>query len=616
MTLKVTQLSIKETMDELSNHTWQIPKFQRDFIWTQTQIYELLKSIFLGRPIGLLTLWAQPQGTTHTAHEPVTYKKVIFGGEKDQPAIIDLVLDGRQRLTTLAIAFGGLRPPNASFSLSGDWFLDLDADPDDDKFIVYLKRSEVNNRSLTQMSNCLSEALIPLNQCNKLNEFNQNIKSSHFYPNQELPEESILNKRSERIAMFLDIYKTFQIPVARIPSTVTLSEVCEIFDVLNTTGTKVSTFDLIHNLLYADTTGKFNLRELFTKYKQDYNSLSLLLDEDRPDFFNQIVTGCYIGLPEKFRLRRKPTDKKKYISSIKGGELVETPTPFYEEFNDEILRIDTFASQIYTDVFGSEFKLKELPYPVSIILYLSLRWKNEKVLKDREKFDTQKLNSLFRAFFWRNAISGRYDQGFLTLFSTDLNKLSEILITYQKDPNWANVFDQKLTEYFGKDYEKDSLEDLIDNIKNGELRGAFRQALAMHLYTKVRHDIVSGDLLDRSSNDRSKKVELHHIYPNQHCIDIKGDFQILQDCPMIVQSIANLVPLSADSNKKWKTRSPGTAILDFELTTDDHKQYFREAFIPDEAYEILAGGNSDPEKFWNIRAKAIATEICELQNVK
>ena len=38
-----------------------------------------------------------------------------------------------------------------------------------------------------------------------------------------------------------------------VPSSYSLSEICEIFEVLNTTGTKVSTVDLIHSWLFSET---------------------------------------------------------------------------------------------------------------------------------------------------------------------------------------------------------------------------------------------------------------------------------------------------------------------------------------------------------------------------
>jgi uncharacterized protein with ParB-like and HNH nuclease domain len=43
------------------------------------------------------------------------------------------VLDGRQRLTALAIAFGGLRESDARRGFSGRWFINLDADPEENE---------------------------------------------------------------------------------------------------------------------------------------------------------------------------------------------------------------------------------------------------------------------------------------------------------------------------------------------------------------------------------------------------------------------------------------------------------------------------------------------------
>src|SRR6516165_3407763 len=112
MHLEVSRLTISEVLRLLSEGKWQIPKFQREFIWTQTQIIELLHSVFRPRPIGLITTWVQPETKPQCEAEPVRLKATEFKRWKDDPAVVKFVLDGRQRLTTLAIAFGGLKNPD------------------------------------------------------------------------------------------------------------------------------------------------------------------------------------------------------------------------------------------------------------------------------------------------------------------------------------------------------------------------------------------------------------------------------------------------------------------------------------------------------------------------
>src|SRR5882724_2381179 len=112
MSLAVTQKPIDDILTFLRKGEWQVPKFQRDFIWTKSQVFGLLYSIFVSRPIGLITLWNQPQGDPLTDSEPIRIKGAMFKNFTKNPAVMKLVLDGRQRLTALTMAFGGLSSPD------------------------------------------------------------------------------------------------------------------------------------------------------------------------------------------------------------------------------------------------------------------------------------------------------------------------------------------------------------------------------------------------------------------------------------------------------------------------------------------------------------------------
>jgi hypothetical protein len=616
MTLEVTRKSIGDTLSLLEKYEWQIPKFQRDFIWNRSQVFELLKSIFAGRPIGLITLWAQPQGQPYTAHEPIKLRNVPFGTDKPDPAVIKLVLDGKQRLTTLAIAFGKLRPPDARFQFSEDWFINLDAEPDSDNVIKYEKPSDVIRKKLTTEGVCLAEALIPLHHYKKLNQYNQNINNSAFYPEGKFPSDEIRAKRSIRLGTLSDMIKTYQIPIAELPESVTLQEVCEIFNVLNTTGTKVSTFDLIHNLIYSDTFGSFNLRDCFKKIREEQTSLQHLCDPNRQDYFAQIVTGCYLSRPQEERIRRERSVSTEFINSIKGGDLIDTPTTFYQEIVGDLEKIDGYTADFFNDILGGEFKLKELPYPVSVILYLSLRWKRDKILNDHEKYSIEQLHRVYKAFFWRNVFTTRYDQGFLTLFATDLKKLSDMLIQNKDSQNWVDECNSALNNIFT--YENIALteEEIRLIVTNGDIRGAIRQALTLILLSKVKNDVISKKPLNRLNDDKKTKVELHHIFPAQWCNDNWKHHPILRDNQEIVNSIVNFIPMTAESNKKWLTYSPATAIATFGLNSEANKTIFNQAFISNDLFEILNKTNPDPDEFFDLRAKEISKYIYNLQFIQ
>jgi len=540
-----------------------------------------------------------------------------------------LVLDGRQRLTALAIVFGGLHTPDDRYSYSGQYFLDLDADFESDKFIKYKKQREISKEQLDSQPNCVAKALIPLADYKNLNLYNQNIHNEDFYPFGKFPNKDIRAKRSHLLGYLYQAFQNCQIPIAELPETITLAEVCEIFDVLNTTGTKVSTFDLIHNSLYADTSGDFNLRNHFNKYQDETGSLRFLCDPDRNDYLCQIVTGCYLSEPEpikKIHFKNKQTIKgntsakereELHIKSIKGGDLIETPTSFYQFFNENIGKIDSYCFTLFGEVLGGEFRLKQVPYPVSLILYVSLRWRTELHPK-QDDFTTEELNRLFRAFFWRNSLSGRYDQGFLTLFASDVKHLEEILtsnVAYRGSAEWCSKCDNKLDILF-EENKLLSQEDLEEKMVLSEIHGALKQTVDLFLYSRIRKDIVSGTSLDRFTEDKNLKVQLHHIYPQKWCADNKGSHPILQEDDKIINCAANLVPLTMGSNNQWKTKAPNTAIIDFNLANPEAKRRFKDAYIDERSYSILASQSTDPKAFWEHRSQAIASELYKLQLVR
>lgn len=615
MSLDVTRKTISAVLEALQKGMWKIPAFQRDFVWKQNQVYALIDSIFRSRPIGLLTLWEQPQGNPHTQSLKVRLRTKEFGTFEKDPAQLALVLDGRQRLTSLAIVFGGLRETDGKMLFSGHWFLDLNKDPDTEDIVVYKKRSEYAREKLETLSECVNVGLLPLDRYSEFQQYLGGIFDSTRYPNNTLPDRATLEARQHRLAGYSQLFLEFQIPVAELPSSVTLPQVCDIFDVLNQTGTRVSTFDLMHNTIFADTQGQFELRKKLAQWSTDLPNFGLLCSDSRPDYLCQVVTGCYLS--ERTQVGRRSAQ---LVSSVKGGDLLATPTPFYERFAQNVGAIDTYCSVLFSaDVLGGKASLAEIPYPTSAILFLSLNWAREFTLEEEDKFSPARLARLFRAFFWGNAFTGRYDQGFLTQFAKDRKLLLEILIAggAQSEDTWPAFADAKLSDViFGTQNRRKSATDLAEMLLDGNSRGAVSDAIYLFLMCSISNDITDGSRLDRFSTDQAKRVDLHHIYPQDWCKNNSAHHQIFADPETAsVNCYANLTPLRAEVNREWKTREPKTAFAYFNLDTADPEvaQRLKRAFFSSEALSAIA--SVDPAAFLNARATNIAKELEKLQFV-
>ncbi len=631
MSLEVVRMSVDKILEKLRQGEWQVPKFQREFVWVPEQVFGLLDSIFKSRPIGLVTLWGQPQGAPHTTCEPITLRNAQFKHFTKDPAVMKLILDGRQRLTVITMAFGGLKESDARRNYSGRWFLNIDAEPEGEQFIVYKTPKQVDAEQLLTPAVCLAKALVPLDEYEKFKVYSGNVNNPDFYPSGLLPSSDVRTRRSNLLGDFHERFLTFQVPIAELPDSVSLAEVCEIFDVLNTTGTKVSTFDLIHNLNFAITKGAFDLRGRFESCQEEYGQLSMLCDPNRQEFFCQMVTGCYLTEPEP-RSRKavegksagngsgteKPTGED-LIRNIRGGDLLATPTTYYETFSKNLPKVDSYCSTLFSpEVLGAKVSLKELPYPASVIHYIALRWAQEKPASNNELFTVSRLNELFRAFFWANALSGRYDQGFLTKFAVDLKNLRNLLSTTSEleEADWRDRCNKEIEEsFFTVQNRRQSKDEIKALLLEGELRGAAKQALALFMFGRITADLIEGTPLDRFSEDQAEKVQLHHIYPKDWCKNNLAHHAILQNNDVIVNAFANLVPLKARSNNSWKTKSPSTAINEFGLSYANDPARFDRAFLDAECFAILERSNPDPGEFWNRRATLLAADLYKLQFV-
>lgn len=610
MSLEVTRKGISEILAILKKGEWQIPQFQREFIWSPEQVKNLINSFIKSYPIGLITIWDQPQNKPHTPGEPLKLKDGTEYKEYDKdPSVIKLVLDGKQRLTSLAMLFGGLHTRDDRYSYSGGWFVDIDALANDDEtnIVKYKKQREISTEELTTLTVCVRRALIPLSEFDDLGDYLANINNPDIYPSGEYPSKEVRESRTAALNKLLQNYSQFQVPVAEIPSSVDLGSVCEIFDVLNTTGTKVSTFDLIHNLLFKFSSGKFLLRDNFKSYS-DKDHFGNLCDARRQEYFNQLVTGCYLSENDPF----KSSNPNESVTSIKGKDLIDTPLTFYQKIDESIDEIDNYAHGLFKDVLHGTFRLSEIPYPVQVVLYMSLRW--HLAISGKNDDETiNDLNKIFRAFFWRNTLTTRYDQGFLTQFSTDLRSLKAILEDniVNRGASWAQLVNVQLDNLFGPEYQARSKDNLVEIVKDDDIKGALNQGITLLINSKATKDLLTGDDLDRFTDEKSKKVQLHHIFPRQWCRDNAGRHTIIGE--LGENNYANLIPLTASSNNNWKSKSPATAIRDFKIDFTSRSDIFEKGYIRSDDFAKLQ--NDEIKGFWESRAEAIADDLFKAQYV-
>lgn len=99
-------------LDQVDSGTMLLPEFQRGYVWNREQVRELMRSLFRGYPVGSLLVW-------ETEADP----GAVRGASEPGAGVRLLLLDGQQRITTLYGIVRG-RPP-AFFEGRADAFTGL-----------------------------------------------------------------------------------------------------------------------------------------------------------------------------------------------------------------------------------------------------------------------------------------------------------------------------------------------------------------------------------------------------------------------------------------------------------------------------------------------------------
>lgn len=220
---------------EIADGHIQVPRFQRDFVWTEDQQLELFRSIRMGTPIGCVMMWRTNRQDVRARDKLGPY---ILSSSSEP--IRSYVIDGHQRLATL---FGALHVPADGDQLP-ERIAYFDLNQDD---FLFAPREQAADPLWLPLRYVLDfSSLLPF----------QRSFAGH-------PHEKNLVRRTDIVVTAFSTYKIPVLPVA----TNDLDHVTRTFQRINSQGTVMSEVHMVTALTWSKT---FDLNERIAAWKEEH----------------------------------------------------------------------------------------------------------------------------------------------------------------------------------------------------------------------------------------------------------------------------------------------------------------------------------------------------------
>jgi hypothetical protein len=339
--------SVAELIGDIEKGRLVLPEFQRGYVWKAKAVRGFLDSLYRGYPTGSFLIWRTP--------DPGRVRGQDENGDGDSN-VFQLILDGQQRLTSIYTLMKGTPPP---FYEAEKLYFDLYFNLLDEEFSYY-KKTTMKDRA----------EWVPVTEF-----FRRGLPDFFRARTEDDPDTQALYMENFAKLQRLDAIRNYSYFVTSVSET-KIDRVVEIFNLVNSTGTKLSKSDLaLAHICSSWPEARQTLRDAQAIYESHgfHFGLDILVR-----FISTVATGS--GLYEP--LYNTP------IGEVKAAWRKVEPALDY--------LINTLRAEAYID---SDQHLKS-PYPLVPLMVRIVR--NGGVFVDQgEKRDF--LHWMFAALMW-----GRY----------------------------------------------------------------------------------------------------------------------------------------------------------------------------------------------------------------
>ena len=501
----------KVLLSQIDDCEMALPDFQRDFVWQPGQTRSLIVSLAKGFPAGSLL-------TIESGDKMFEARAFAGAPELNGKRPKYLVLDGQQRLTSLYQALYGTGEHLYFFSFKK--YLETE---DIEEAIIYERRDR-GEKYYDTLENQAKYGVLPLQVIfggKGYHKWVRDIQNEIEKRETDGKQVGFINSQIDEIdeiyEMYIEPIEAYKFPVVTLPDTTSLEAVCTIFETLNSTGVRLSVFDLLAARFFSQ---KENLRQMWSDALTETKHLEEF--EIDPYYILQVVSA-------------------NVKNSIKRSDVLKlTPEEVVENWERSINGMDNALEMLQEEC--GVLKRGLLSYN-TILIPLAAAFVLHDYLSGPAK---GKFRERIQRWYWCSVFGQAYESSPSSQTIRDINEI-RAWMTNDKEPINVNEFE----------FERDRL--LRATTRQ---RAIYRGILGLTLRAKP-YDFHSKQPLTLGIMEQNH-VDDHHIFPNKYLQDTKQYEQVEID------AIVNRTLIDRETNQRIGKRPPSNYLSEIaEEWADD-----------------------------------------------
>jgi len=534
-TFDSTKASLNDLLREIREGKIQLPDFQRGWVWDDDHIRDLLVSIARSFPIGAVML-LETGGEVRFQTRPVEGLEGLIPPDRKPEK---LILDGQQRLTTLAQALSLDAPVNTRTAkgkkIKRHYYFDI--------------------RKAVEMPHALDEAVIAVDEHRQLrSNFGRDVEldlstrelecQQLYFPCSQIMSSDDWEATLHQVApgqfgtymsfrsQVLAPFRNYQLPVIQLKKETSKEAVCLVFEKVNTGGVQLSVFELITASYAAE---GYNLRDdWFGSKVRDVESRKARIEQDdllkgtEATEFLQAISLLYTHEQRQADLAAGKTGKQVRPVSAKRADVLQLPLSAWQRWADDLEAGFRQAGKfLRKECFYSR---RELPYSTQLVPLAAV------MARLGDRWLEPRIHDKLARWYWCGVLGELYGGAVETRIANDYDELLRWFEDDEAVPR--TVRDANFQP------------ERFDTLRT-RLSAAYKGINVLVLREGARDWFWKASIQELDTNEFA--LDIHHIFPRDWC-EKQGIARDRYD------SILNKTPISYKANRKIGGDAPSVYI--------------------------------------------------------